>query len=300
MNNNIRKATNQIVKTIKRTSGGGGGSRSGSRGGGNALLLPLSLVGGFLIFKSVYKVDAGYRAVKFNRWSGIQDRVYDEGYQFQIPFFEWFVPYEIRVQYKDFKSITGSKDLQKVDLAIRILYAPDAMRLPKLYRELGTNYDQVLFESLAHETMKSVIAQYNSEQLLTNREGVTQQIYRELKEATARFDVNVRDVSILNLRFGKEYEAAIERKQVAKQDAEAARYMVLTANQQRDAIIVRAEGEAESIEKVGRSMKGHGYLDIKRIDTAREVAEILSQANNQIYLNANSLLVDLSKVGDES
>jgi len=53
------------------------------------------------------------------------------------------------------------------------------------------------------------------------------------------------DVAITDLKFGKEFTAAIESKQVAEQEAERARLLVLKAEQEKLAAIIKAEGESE-------------------------------------------------------
>jgi hypothetical protein len=65
-------------------------------------------------------------------------------------------------------------------------------------------------------------------------------------------------VAITDLKFGKEFTAAIESKQVAEQDAERARFLVMKAEQEKRAVVIRAEGESESASLV--SLATHNHL----------------------------------------
>ena len=57
-----------------------------------------------------------------------------------------------------------------INISLRVLYRPDAAKLQTLYRYLGTDYDQRVLPSIVNEVLKSVVAQYNASQLLTQRE----------------------------------------------------------------------------------------------------------------------------------
>lgn len=48
------------------------------------------------------------------------------------------------------------------------------------------------------------------------------------------------DVSITDLGFGAEFSRAIEEKQIAQQEAERAKYLVLKAQQDKNAAIIKA------------------------------------------------------------
>lgn len=88
------------------------------------------------------------------------------------------------------------------------------------------------------------------------------------------------------MTFGREFTKAVEQKQIAQQDAERARFIVEKAEQERQASVIRAEGEAESAETISRAVDkaGDGLIQIRRIEAAKEIAQTLASNPNVSYL----------------
>ena len=62
-----------------------------------------------------------------------------------------------------------------------------------------------------------------------------------MTERAANFNIQLDDVSITSLTFGKEFTAAIEAKQVAAQEAERAKFIVEKAEQDKRSAVIRAQ-----------------------------------------------------------
>lgn len=159
---------------------------------------------------------------------------------------------------------------------------------------LHADYDEKVLPSIVNEVLKQVIAEHTAPQLLTQREQVSRKIRRNLAERADAFDIILEDVSITDLQFGREFTAAVEAKQVAQQDAERARFVVEKAEQDRKSIVIRAEAEAETARLIGEAVKNNpGFVNLRRIDTAKDIAQTVSQSANTVYLDADSLLLNL-------
>ena len=71
-----------------------------------------------------------------------------------------------------------------------------------------------------------------------------------MEKRASEFNIILEDVSITHLMFSKEFTTAIESKQVAQQDAERQKFVVLKAEQEKKAAIIRAEGEGEAADLI--------------------------------------------------
>lgn len=263
------------------------------------MALPLLGAGGFVGLmlsgnNFLFNVEAGHRAIKFHRLSGVSSDTYEEGTHLVMPWFERPITFDTRTRPRTISSPTGTRDLQMVNISVRSLVRPDDTKLAEIYRHLGVNYDEKILPSIVNEILKSVIAQFNASELVQQREEVSRLIRQRLTERARDFNILLDDVSITHLNFSHEYEKAIESKQVAHQQAERARFRVLKAQEEKKNIIIKAMGEGESAKMIGQAIKNNpGFVELRRIDVAREVAECISKSNNKLVLSADSLLLNL-------
>lgn len=255
-----------------------------------------SLASVYGLYKSsVYYVDPGHRALKFNKVSGVGETIYREGFHIKAPWFERPIIYDVRTHPRVIQSKTGSADLQMVNLSLRVLYRPDPTKLPAIYRYLGMDYDARVLPSVVNEVLKSVVARYTAQALLSQREQVSAKIRESLNERLADFMILLDDVSITDLHFSDEFQKAIERKQTAQQDAEKARYIVEQAEQDAKSTVIKAQGEAKAAELLGIAMqKSPAFLQLRRVEAAQEIATILSRSRNRIFLESDTLLLNVT------
>ncbi|KAK4052477.1 Prohibitin-1, subunit of the prohibitin complex (Phb1p-Phb2p) [Microbotryomycetes sp. JL201] len=211
------------------------------------LLVP-GIIGVSLVQASLYDVPGGHRAIVFDRFSGRP------------------ILYDVRIKPRNISTTTGSKDMQMVSLTLRVMSRPDTRHLATIYRSLGLDYDERVLPSIGNEVLKATVAQFDAAELITQREVVSSRIREDLLKRASEFNIVLEDVSIVQ--------------------AERAKFIVERSEQERQAAVVRAEGEAEAATIISRALNkaGEGLVQFRRIEASKDIAHTLSQGKNVTYL----------------
>eukprot|EP00250_Pteridium_aquilinum_P002673 c12899_g1_i1 orf=668-1498(-) len=256
-------------------------------------------LGGSLLSASLYTVDGGEQAVIFDRFRGVLDKTVGEGTHVLIPVLQRPIIFDIRTHAHTVSSVTGTKDLQMVNLGLRVLYRPDNEKLPDIYKRLGVEYNEKVLPSIGNEVLKAVVAQFDADQLLTERPHVSALVRESLLRRAKEFDILLDDVAITHLSYGAEFSRAVEQKQVAQQEAERSKFVVMKAEQEKRAAVIRAEGESEAAKLISEAtaIAGPALIELRRIEASREIAGTLSRTPNVMYVpDGNNMVLAMNSL----
>ena len=197
------------------------------------------------IFNCFTTVPTGYAGVK-TRFGKVQESTIQEGLNFKVPFIEKIVKIDCRTQKTEYTMEASSKDLQKVsNIKIAVNYSVDKQKANILYKEIGKDFNTVVVEPSIYEVMKSAIANYTAEELVTKRQEVSNLAQETLTNKLKENGINVLALNLIDLSFSAEFDQAIENKQIVEQQTQQAQYELEKAKIENEKKIENAKAEAE-------------------------------------------------------
>ena len=248
-----------------------------------------------LIFASITTVPTGYVGVK-TRFGQVQNDTIQEGLNFKMPFIEGIVKIDCRTQKTDYEMEASSKDLQKIsNVKIAVNYSVDKQKANILYREIGKDFKTVIIEPAIYETIKTSVANYTAEELVTKRQEVSLKAQETLTNKLKDNGINITSLSMTDLSFSKEFDEAIEKKQVVEQQTQQAKYELEKAKVENEKKVENAKAEAEVMKQQNQQINNK-TLELKRLEVQKE---LIKKWNGQLpttMLNDNlSGLLNIGK-----
>ena len=222
-----------------------------------------------IIASAVYTVKSGERALVFT-WGKLTS-VSGEGFHFKMPVAQEINIVDIRVQRTDAPAEAASKNMQSVKTVITVNYRLDAAKLIELYSTVGLDVENKVISSRVQEVVKAAVARYTADELLVKRETIKDEISESLTRQLAQYFIIVEfgGVQITNFSFSKEFDRAIEEKQVAEQKALTAKNDLERIKVEAEQQVAHAQGQAEAIRIQAEAIRAQGgkeFVQLKAIE----------------------------------
>ena len=208
-----------------------------------AVIIILALV--IVILNSFTAVTAGHSGV-VTTFGKVSDSVLTEGLHFKIPFVQKIVLVDNRVLKAEADCSSASKDLQTVRSTIAVNYKVMNSYSASVYKNIGMDYETVIIIPAVQECVKAVTARFTAEELITNRQNVSDLMSEQLKDKIGSYGIDVQIFNIISFEFTEEYNAAVEAKQTAQQNALKAEQDLQRVKVEAEQTVAEAQAEAEA------------------------------------------------------
>lgn len=209
-------------------------------------------------------VDAGHTGVVLT-FGKVSNQVLGEGLHVKIPFIQQIVQVDNRVRKAEVDCSSASKDLQTVSSTIALNYRVRNESSAEIYRNVGPSFEPIIIAPAIQECVKAVTARYTAEQLITERQIISDQMKELLNEKISSYGLEIEIFNIISFEFTAEYNAAIEAKQTAQQNALKAEQDLQRIKVEAEQTVARAQAEAEAYrlksEQITPQMIAMEYID---------------------------------------
>ena len=183
----------------------------------NALRLGIFLViVAIFLFSSISIVPAGHTGILVILGK-VSETSLTEGLHFKPPIISQVVKMDTRVQKSEVSAASASKDLQAITSTIAVNYRVAGSTATKLYKEVGVGYESILISPAIQESVKAVTAKFTAEQVITERQIVSNQMLDALNEKVNRYGISIEVFNVTDFQFSEEFNKAIEAKVTAVQ-----------------------------------------------------------------------------------
>ena len=256
-------------------------------------LVAIAILGTIIdVFNPAYgwfaTVQAGHVGV-VERFGKVRESTLQPGFHL-TSYFEHVRPVDIRTQRHNYVTEAFSSDIQQVGLTIAVNENISPEAAYKLYTTVGMNYLENLLEPRLMENAKVVISKYTAESLIANREKLSSEVLVKMQGDMAQYGIIVTAISIENIDFTDQYEAAIEAKQVATQEKQKAQTeqerMTMEETQQAERKRIAAQAAAD-VQKINAEAEAYAV---------KIQAEAQAEANKKISESLTNELINYNQV----
>jgi regulator of protease activity HflC (stomatin/prohibitin superfamily) len=224
-----------------------------------------------LLWSSTVVVSAGERGVLL-RFGAVTGTIFEEGLHFKFPFADRVVLMSTQIQKYTAPATSSSKDLQVVTTEVTLNYQLMGTEVGEVYRTLRQDYENRVIQPFIQEAVKSTTANYNAEELITQRPAVRTALQNEMSERLAPRGIDVVQLSITDFQFSEAFQQAIEAKVTAVQQALEAENALRRVEFEAQQSITQATAEAKGLE-LQKAQITPDLIRLRQIEVQRTAVE---------------------------
>jgi prohibitin 2 len=209
------------------------------------LLLAIALTA-FGALSSISLVGTRERGV-VTKFGAVTGKIFNPGLNFKVPFLEGVTKIDVGIQKQESNVSAASKDLQSVKSIVALNYSVNPLMVTDIVRLIGSDFEARIIIPSLQESVKAATSQFAAEELITKRVLVRDKIKENLKSKLETKGIQVDEFNIIDFEFSPSFNAAIEAKVTAEQNALAAKNKLEQIKYEAEQKVVEAKGKAEAI-----------------------------------------------------
>ena len=230
-----------------------------------------------LVLSSIKQINEYERGIKFTR--GKFSSVMNPGWNFVLPVFQSYRKVDIRTKAVD---VPEQDAITKDNVSVRI----NAVIYYKIFDAdksiLAVENFNYAVSQLAQTTMRNAVGEVNLDELLSERETISNKICEIIDKATDPWGIKVENVELKDVALPEEMKRVIAR--------------VAEAEREKRAVITKAEGEVEASNNLAKAAETMAQNPIAvHLRTLETINDLSSDQSNTVIF---ALPLDILKSFD--
>ena len=230
------------------------------------MIVGIIIIWVFLILSSVRQINEYERGIKFTR--GKFSKVMNPGWNFVLPIFQSFKKVDVRTKAVD---VPEQDAITRDNVSVRI----NAVIYYKVFDAskaiLAVENFYYAVSQLAQTTMRNAVGEVNLDELLSERETISNKICEIIDKATDPWGIKVENVELKDVALPEEMKRVIAR--------------VAEAEREKRAVITKAEGEVEASNNLAKAAdtmsKNPISVHLRTLETINDLSS--DQSNTVIF-----------------
>ena len=227
-------------------------------------------------------IPTGYTGI-LTTFGKVEETTLDAGINFIAPW-QKIVKLDNRTQKVEIQTDAFSSDIQQVQVVASINYSINQQTAHALYKTVGKHYYENIVLPCILENIKGVFAEYTAEDLISNRNILSEEIESTLRADMEPYGITISNISVEDIDFTDAFTDAVEAKQVAAQEK-------LTAQTKQEQLTMEKQAEAEralieantELEVTKIQAESAFYAGEKEAEVNKKIAESLTDELVQYY-----------------
>lgn len=253
----------------------------------------------FILSGSMIRIlPAGHVGVVFNIFGGVEKRIMNEGVNFLIPFVESVTIYDARKISYNFSdnyenSVVGpsikcqTNDGQNVSIDVTVIAHLNKEKTWNLHQSIGRDYAERLIVPQTRSIFRNTVAKYPIDTVYTTgRTGLTRDAEDALRRSFLKSGFYLDELLIRAIGFSPTFAEAVERKQIALQEAQRQNWIKKTAEREKERKIIEGEGDAISVSVKGMALQFDPRIAelefLDQLDQRNAEIQVITGAKNAI------------------
>ncbi len=281
-------------------------------------IIVIALIAFYLFFTPFVIINPGEVGVVFNKFSGLDERVLEEGFHFLIPGIQTVTEYSVKERTYTFSSKVDegakkgkdsvnakSSDGQPVEFSISMIYKlnkNEVFEFHRIFEDDRQKFEEIILRPIMKNIAELVISRHETTELyssnptdfgkdentkkIVGREKILNELEIEMKKAFEKKYIEVINITFNDIEFSEEFQKYIDAEQKKKTALKIQQVITTEAQTEANKILIVAEAEAKAIEKVGQLLSRYPeyiqYIYVQKL--APNVKAIISDQKNILSL----------------